>query len=165
MANFYMRYIRGLPASSKLLEKEMKCSGDSEILRELVHDTTRKSEKHELIRVISWTNPCSQYLGFPATLYFLSNSEAANNPHAWVQHAAKVHYTGVWCPANFRVRFSRKEKQTVISPSFWKTPRPFGKIYTVSVFHVEAMLKLLMAMGNRKLLKWSRFRCMWLLTK
>ena len=33
----------------------MKCSGDSEILHELVRDTTWKSEKHELIRLVSWT--------------------------------------------------------------------------------------------------------------
>ena len=35
--------------------KEMKCRGDSEIReqQEKVRGTTRKSEKHELIRVIS----------------------------------------------------------------------------------------------------------------
>ena len=31
------------------LRNEMKCSGKTEILYELVHDTTRKSENHELI--------------------------------------------------------------------------------------------------------------------
>ena len=36
-----------------LLKKEMKCSGDSEILHEIVRDNTRKSEKHELIREVS----------------------------------------------------------------------------------------------------------------
>ena len=35
------------------VKKEIKCSGDSEILHELVHDATRKSEKNELIRVVS----------------------------------------------------------------------------------------------------------------
>ena len=34
-------------------ELEMKCSGDSEILHEIVCDTTRKSEKHKLICVVS----------------------------------------------------------------------------------------------------------------
>ena len=31
---------------------EKKCSNKTEILHELVHDTSRKSESHELIRVI-----------------------------------------------------------------------------------------------------------------
>ena len=30
------------------VRKEMKCSGDSDIIYEIVRDTTRKSEKHEL---------------------------------------------------------------------------------------------------------------------
>ena len=34
------------------LYKEIKCTRDSEILHEIVRDTTRKSEKHELISVI-----------------------------------------------------------------------------------------------------------------
>ena len=33
------------------VRKEMKCSGDSEVLHEIVRDTSQKSEKHELIRV------------------------------------------------------------------------------------------------------------------
>ena len=37
----------------------MNCSGDSEILHQIVRDTTRKSEKHELIRVVSRTISCS----------------------------------------------------------------------------------------------------------
>ena len=41
------------------VRKEMKCSGNIGILHELVRDTTRKSEKHELIRVVSRTNLCS----------------------------------------------------------------------------------------------------------
>ena len=40
-------------------KKKMKCSGNSEILHEIVHDTTRKSEKHELICVVSRTCLCS----------------------------------------------------------------------------------------------------------
>ena len=40
--------------------KEMKCRGDSEIReqQEKVRGTTRKSEKHELIRVVSRTISC-----------------------------------------------------------------------------------------------------------
>ena len=35
------------------IRKEMKCSGDSDILHELICDATyMKSEKHELIRVV-----------------------------------------------------------------------------------------------------------------
>ena len=41
------------------VRKEMKCSGNIGILHELVLDTTQKSEKHELIRVVSRTNLCS----------------------------------------------------------------------------------------------------------
>ena len=33
------------------VRKEMKCSGETVILHGLVHDTTRKSESHKLIRV------------------------------------------------------------------------------------------------------------------
>ena len=38
-------------------QKELKCSGDSEIQHEIhvVRDTSRKSEKHELIREVSQT--------------------------------------------------------------------------------------------------------------
>ena len=46
--------------------KEMKCSGETEILHQLVHDTTRKSESHELIRVVSWTYCIQEFLGCPA---------------------------------------------------------------------------------------------------
>ena len=35
------------------VRKEMKCSGDSEILHELVRDNTQKSEKLKLIREVS----------------------------------------------------------------------------------------------------------------
>ena len=52
----------------------MKCRGDTEILHELVHDTLRKLEKQKLIRVVSWTNSWSTYLGVPATFHFFSNS-------------------------------------------------------------------------------------------
>ena len=34
---------------------EIKSRGDSEILHEIVRDTERKSEKHEIIRVVSQT--------------------------------------------------------------------------------------------------------------
>ena len=36
--------------ASYTVKKEMKCSGDSVILHEIVRDSTRKAEKHELIR-------------------------------------------------------------------------------------------------------------------
>ena len=49
----------------------MKYSGDSEILHEIVRDTTRKSEKHELIRVVSQAFSCSIS---ESTLHFLFNS-------------------------------------------------------------------------------------------
>ena len=42
-----------------LLKKEMTCSRHSKILHEIVRDTSRKSEKHELIRLESRTIPCS----------------------------------------------------------------------------------------------------------
>ena len=47
--------------------------GNSEILQEIVHDTTRKSEKHEL-KFVQYSNYFVLYLGTPATLHFLSNS-------------------------------------------------------------------------------------------
>ena len=48
------------------VRKEMKCSVETEILYELVHETTLKSENHELICVIS---------RFPRyTFHFFSNS-------------------------------------------------------------------------------------------
>ena len=34
------------------VKKELKCIGDSEIVHEIVRDTTRKSEEHELICVV-----------------------------------------------------------------------------------------------------------------
>ena len=37
----------------------MKCSGDSEILNEIARNTKCKSEKQELIRVVSRTISCS----------------------------------------------------------------------------------------------------------
>ena len=43
------------------------------IQHEIVRDTTQKSEKHELIRVVSRT-VSSSILGILATLNFLSNS-------------------------------------------------------------------------------------------
>ena len=48
---------------------EIKRSGDSEILHEIVRDTERKSEKHEIIRVVSQTicvvSRNSHYASFP----------------------------------------------------------------------------------------------------
>ena len=41
------------------VRNEIKCSGEAKILHELVHDTARKSENRELIRVVIWTNSCS----------------------------------------------------------------------------------------------------------
>ena len=35
------------------VRKEIKCSGETEILHELVHDTTRKPDTHEQIRLVS----------------------------------------------------------------------------------------------------------------
>ena len=40
------------------VRKEMKCSGASEILHGLVHDTTRISSFFSDFRVVSWTNSC-----------------------------------------------------------------------------------------------------------
>ena len=37
------------------VKKKMKCSEDFEILHEIVSDTTRKSEKHEIICELSQT--------------------------------------------------------------------------------------------------------------
>ena len=37
---------------------EIKCNGESQILHELVHETTRKSESQELIRKVSRTKSC-----------------------------------------------------------------------------------------------------------
>ena len=54
------------------VRQEMKCSGDSEILQEIVCDTTRKSEKHELIRVVLQATVFRVHiLKFPATLNFI----------------------------------------------------------------------------------------------
>ena len=41
------------------VRNEMQCGGETEIIHELVHDTARKYENHELIRVVSWTNSWS----------------------------------------------------------------------------------------------------------
>ena len=41
------------------VKKEMKCSGDFEILHEIVRDNTQKSENHELILLLSRTILCS----------------------------------------------------------------------------------------------------------
>ena len=51
------------------LKKELKCSRDSEILHEIVRDTTRKSEKYELVRIVSRTISCRIS---KSTLHFIS---------------------------------------------------------------------------------------------
>ena len=55
------------------VRQEMKCSGDSDILQEIVRDTIQKSEKHELIRVVSQATVFRviHILKFPATIYFI----------------------------------------------------------------------------------------------
>ena len=62
----YQEWLQGLELSVSCttkvnlytVKKEMLCSGDSEILYEIVRETTLKSEKHhELFRVVS-RNPC-----------------------------------------------------------------------------------------------------------
>ena len=55
------------------VRKEMKCRGDSEILHEIVRDTSRKSEKHELILEVSQTVSCS-ILESPIRFIFFSNN-------------------------------------------------------------------------------------------
>ena len=40
---------------SHIVRKEMKCSGETEIVHKLLHDTSRKSESHEVIHVVSRT--------------------------------------------------------------------------------------------------------------
>ena len=57
-------------------KKKLKCSGDSEILKEIVRNTTRKLEKHELVRLVSWTILCStsEFL-----LHFISFSTVQQN--------------------------------------------------------------------------------------
>ena len=50
------------------VEKETKCSGDSKILQEIVRDTTLKSQKHELIPVVSRIISCSIS---DATIHFI----------------------------------------------------------------------------------------------
>ena len=50
-----IQYLQSLFAYATVynVRKEMKCSGDSEILHELVRDNTQKSEKLKLIREVS----------------------------------------------------------------------------------------------------------------
>ena len=51
--NIFTEFLEQCLIVARSVRKEMKCSGETEILHELVHDTTRKSESHELIRVVS----------------------------------------------------------------------------------------------------------------
>ena len=61
----------------------MKCNVDFEILHEVVCDTTRKSERHELIRVVSRSISCSisksslHFIYFLTVLLIISNCELA----------------------------------------------------------------------------------------
>ena len=55
------------------VKKEMKWSRNSEILHEIVRDTSRKSEKHELILEVSQTVSCS-ILESPIRFIFFSNN-------------------------------------------------------------------------------------------
>ena len=48
-----LQVCRQIILCSHTVKKVMKCSGHSEILHEMVRDTAGKSEKHELIRVVS----------------------------------------------------------------------------------------------------------------
>ena len=61
-------------------KKEIRCSWDSEILHEIVRDTTRKLKKNELIRGVSRTISCSisepRFTSFPflqGTLFACKN--------------------------------------------------------------------------------------------
>ena len=47
------------PFSLLKFKKEIKCSGDSEIIIEIVRNPTRKSEKQEIVRVVSLTISCN----------------------------------------------------------------------------------------------------------
>ena len=57
------------------VRKKIKCCWNSEIIHKLVRDTSRKSEKHELIRALSWNNPCSisesplQFISFVSSCF------------------------------------------------------------------------------------------------
>ena len=42
--------------TARAVKKEIKLSGDSEILNEIVRDFRRKSENHEVTRVVCITN-------------------------------------------------------------------------------------------------------------
>ena len=55
------------------VKKEMKWSRNSEILHEIVRDTSRKSEKHELILEVSQTVSCS-ILESPIRFIFFSKN-------------------------------------------------------------------------------------------
>ena len=55
----------------KLVKKEIKCSEDFKILNEIFRETTRKLEKHELIRVVSRSISCG-ISKFPAHLMFFN---------------------------------------------------------------------------------------------
>ena len=83
---------RGGPASSSsTVKKEMKCSRDSEIIHEIVRDTTRKSEMHEVIhavsRTISWSilESLLQFVSFLTvySTYNLNNRKKTNTFTIW----------------------------------------------------------------------------------
>ena len=64
---------KGVTVICYTLKKEMKCNGDFEILREIFRDTARKSEKHELFRVVS-PNPCNNSFPFQQCTYSLDSN-------------------------------------------------------------------------------------------
>ena len=46
-------FASGLMNHLNAVRKKTKCSGETEILQELVHETTQKSESHELICIVA----------------------------------------------------------------------------------------------------------------
>ena len=73
------------------VKKEMKCSGDSEILHEIVRDMYNTKIWKAWTYSCSITNYFMQYLGIPAALHFLFNAWSSQRmPHNI--HAGKVNF-------------------------------------------------------------------------
>ena len=68
----------------------MKCSETTEIFHYLVHDTTRISENHELICVVSWTNSWSISIS-PLHLFFSNREEGQYYPLNGLSEQCKFH--------------------------------------------------------------------------
>ena len=66
-------------------KKEKKCSEDSEMQQEIVHDTTRTLEKHELICEVSRTLSCF-ISDSPLRVHFLSDSVLTIGRNCYVQY-------------------------------------------------------------------------------